>query len=167
MRRIPGPAVAPRGREQRHDEGGQTLVLVLAMLILLGVLAAALAGLATPSFTHAAVVRNLNDTAAAADAGIEYGIQSLKNQPSQCLDAPSTLPPTGPTVNTRAAQVTCQVLPPATGTPEGLSFIQLISTAQLAGSASNTVESRAVLLINDRTGSATIMSWRSCRNSAC
>ncbi len=140
------------------------------MLILLGVLAGALAGLATPSFTHAAVVRNVNDTAAAADSGIEYGIQSLKNKSSHCLDVPP--PSTLPTVRdrpsiARAAQVTCQVLPPATGTPDGLSFILLVSTAQLAGSASNTVESRAVLLINDRTGSATIMSWRSCRDSAC
>jgi Tfp pilus assembly protein PilX len=160
------PVAANRQRQSR-DESGQTLILVLAMLILLGLLGGALVGLAGPSFTHASVVRNLNDAAAAADSGIEYGIQSVKNEPGQCLEAPPTLTASAPTINGRAVQVSCEVVPPPPDTPKGLSFILLVSTAQLGGSDASTVVSRAVLEINDRTGSATIMSWRTCRGGEC
>ena len=116
------PAVAgdrqqrPRSGDQR-DEQGQILVLVLAMLILLGILVGALAGLAAPSFAHAAVVRNLNDTVADANSGIEYGIQALKDNaqpvpgcrsPSRCRAPPATMPP----FNGHAGTLTCQQVNP-------------------------------------------------------
>jgi hypothetical protein len=154
---------APDERTERRDEGGEILVLVLAALIVLGILAGALAALASPSLTHATVIRNVSDTVATADSGIEYGIQSLKTAPTQCQ---GPLPP-APTINGRAPAVSCTTLDPPDGTPTGISYVLLVSTAEIASSNQNLIESRAVLEINDQTGSATIISWRSCRNGEC
>ena len=74
-------------------EQGQTLVLVLAFLIAIGVLAGALAGQITPSFVHSNVVKSINDDVAAADQGIRYGIQSLKTYSNICPPSAPGIPP--------------------------------------------------------------------------
>jgi hypothetical protein len=143
-----------------EDEGGQTLLLVLAMLILLGVLAGALTSLATPSFSHAASVRSLNDTVAATDSGIDYGIQYLKDNAGEC---PAVIAvPAGFVVN-RAALLSCHVVTAVAGS--GVSTLLLVSTAEIT--PTNLMESSAVVGINDDTGSATILSWRTCPSAEC
>jgi hypothetical protein len=151
---------------RRHGEDGQILVLVLAALVALGLLAGALTGLATPSFTHATVVRTLNDTVSAADSGIEYAMQFIRDDPAQCVaQAPGDPPLSMPTqtFNNRTVKVTCaKALPdPSPST----SYIDLDSTAQIAGG--NPIEAKATIEVNKFTGYPTVDSWRTCRNGEC
>jgi Tfp pilus assembly protein PilX len=151
----------------RRDEHGQILVLVMAMLVIVGIFAGALAGLATPTFHHAAAVRNLNDTVAAADSGINYGIQALQGNPAPCLGtAAASVPGTPPAVNTGTLAVTCQGVQPASvpTPPAGVSYVQLTSTATPSGGSP--VTAKAVVQVNETTGSATIESWRVCQDGA-
>jgi len=154
--------VRGRRRLDDRDEQGAILLLVLFLLVLLGILAGGLAALTTPSFAHAAAVRNVGDTVAASDSGIEYGIQSLIDKPlADNPTACSALPTNAPNINSRAVAVSCTVLtPPAVpAAPAGISYVLLQSTAQTGGATSHTVVSRAVVEINNQTGSATIRSW--------
>jgi hypothetical protein len=164
----------PRSGSQ-CDEQGQILVLVLAMLILLGILVGALAGLAAPSFTHANVVRNLGDTVADNNSGIEYGIQALNDNPKPCLVAPPqpvpipAPPATMPPFNGHRVTLTCQQVgpPPGTQPQTGISYILLQSTAQAASGQTNPLVASAVVEMNNLTGSTTIVSWRTCRDPGC
>jgi hypothetical protein len=145
-----------------RDERGQILILVMGMLVMIGIFAGALVGLATPTFHHAASVRNLNDTVATADSGINWAIQSLQGNPTAC-------PPAGPQppVNTGSLAVTCQdVTAQVTASghppPPGARYLQI--TSQATPSSGSPVTAKAVVQVNDTTGSATIESWRVCQD---
>jgi hypothetical protein len=155
------PPTNDTGRSRSADEGGAVLVLALGLVIALGVLVGALAGLAAPSFVHSSVVRQINDTVATADSGIEYAIQSVKDDPDNCQNL---FPTNSPVINGRKATVTCTKLP---GTPTGISELRLQSTAHIGSSSAGTVQSRAVIQINSDTGSPTIMSWTTCDSGGC
>lgn len=67
------------GKHRREQpEQGAILILALGFLIIAGVLVGALLSLAGPSFVTTRVVQNVQNAIAAADAGVEYGIQSLR-----------------------------------------------------------------------------------------
>jgi hypothetical protein len=102
----PHPAKGP-------GEQGSVLVIALVFLVLAGVLVAALVAQSTPSLVTTAVVLNLNDSVAAADAGVEYGIQTLRNDSTLCAGPstkPTSLPDMLPPVNNHRADVTCQTM---------------------------------------------------------
>jgi hypothetical protein len=158
-----GRSTPVEGHRPSTDEEGAILVLALGILIVLGILVGALAGLAAPSFVHASVVRNVNDTVATADSGIEYAIQSLRATPGGCL----TIPPQAPTINGRSALVTCAPFGLPAGTPAGISAFVLVSKAQIGTSSAETIQSTAVIEINDDTGSPSVMSWTTCGSGGC
>jgi hypothetical protein len=157
------PGMIKAGHGRTADEGGAILVLALGILIVLGILVGALAGLAAPSFAHASVVRNVNDTVASADSGIEYAIQSLKATPGGCL----IIPAQAPMINDRNAVVSCTPFTLPAGTPAGISGFVLVSKAQIGSGSADTIQSTAVIEINDDTGSPTVMSWTTCHAGEC
>jgi hypothetical protein len=152
-----------------RDERGSVLILVIAILVAIGILVGALAALAGPIFAQAEVTRNLNDTGAAIDAGLEHGIQTLQTafptNPGLC--PPTSPAPLGnpPTVNNYVPIVTCQTIPPPPpfSTSPSITYVILTSSPS-PGSTSRVYSARAVLQVNDFTGATTIMSWRTCQD---
>jgi hypothetical protein len=96
-------------RRGTADEGGASLVLVLAFLSLTALLAVALLTESHSGFTANIAVQHVQDTTAAANAGVQYGIQTLQTDTTGTMcgqAAPVTLSPM--TVNGRSVTVTCQ-----------------------------------------------------------
>jgi hypothetical protein len=157
-----------------RDERGQILILVMGMLVMIGIFAGALVGLATPTFHHAASVRNLNDTVATADSGINWAIQSLQGNPTPCLETtptPMSGPPSVNTGNAGSLSVSCQAVqlstppytPPAGVNYAGVSYAVIKSTFT-PSSGTPVVTAEAVVQVNDTSGSATVVSWRICQD---
>src|ERR1700730_6723015 len=89
---------------------GAALVIALVFLVLTGVLVGALVSESVPSFVTTRVVKDLQDSAAAAEAGAEDGIQALRTDSTLCA-GPSATPsnlPAFAAVNGHAVTVTCQ-----------------------------------------------------------
>jgi hypothetical protein len=151
---------------ERRDERGQILVLVMGMLVMIGIFAGALVGLATPTFHHAASVRNLNDTVASADSGVNWAIQSLRGNPTPCLQTTPTPMSGPPPVGTGSLSVSCQAvqLSPAPYTPPAGVSYAVIKSIAAPSSGNPVVTAKAVVQVNDTSGSATIVSWRICQD---
>jgi hypothetical protein len=156
-----------------RDEGGSVLILVIAILVAVGILVGALAALAGPMFAQAEVARNLNDTGAAIDAGIEHGIQTLQATiPALLFLCPSPprhltvaqVPPVPPAPsNNYVAIVQCQLLPSSvSGTSEIVFTSTLPPTAP--GVGGRVYSARAVVEVNNFTGATTILSWKTCQD---
>lgn len=62
-------------------------MLVLVMTVILGVVAAALAGYAATGLRTSTVTDRRTERAAAVDAGMRVGVELLKNDPSACSGA--------------------------------------------------------------------------------
>jgi hypothetical protein len=141
------------------------IILVIAILVAVGVLAGALAALAGPIFAQAEVTRNLNDTGAAIDAGIEHGIQTFQRgllaNPGQCPPAPQ--PPqqltNPPSVNGLVPIVTCQTV----SSLPWISKVVLTSSPPLTTNG-RVFSARAVVEVNTLTGATTILSWKTCQD---
>jgi hypothetical protein len=164
-------ANAQRRRSQLsagRDESGSVLILVIAILVSVGLLVGALAGLATPIFAQAEVTRNLNDTGAAIDAGIEHGIQTIQSGllQSGLVGNPAQCPPqlnNAPKVNGLVPIVTCV----ATAISPGISQVVLTSSPPLGGYG-RVFSARAVLEVNTlpgAKGATTILSWKTCQET--
>jgi hypothetical protein len=166
VRRSP-TRLSPEGLGSRRDEGGEVIIIVLAALILIGVLVGALASLATPIFANAQATRNVSDTVADANAGIEYGIQTIQ----ALLPTDAGLCPGGGAPLRNAPQVNhllpVQVMCATSSTPAsppGISYIVVTSLAPTGGGAARGSSARAVVQVNDATGATTIESWRTCQD---
>jgi hypothetical protein len=154
----------PEGLCTVRDERGQIIILVLGILVVVGILVGALASLATPIFAHATVVRNLNDTVAATDAGLQYGIQFLqtdfRTHPDLCSPAIGRV---APSLNLHSVAVNCTIQSSA----GAISQILLTSTSKPGNGVSRVIFARAVVQVNNVTGATTIMSWRTCQEASC
>ena len=69
------------------DESGSILVLVLVFLALFGILVGALLAQSDTNLKTTSVIKTQDAKVYAADAGIEYGIQTLRADPTYCVDA--------------------------------------------------------------------------------
>jgi hypothetical protein len=154
------------GRPGLHrDERGEVIILVIAILVVVGILVGALASLATPIFAHATVVQKTNNSVAATDSGIEYGIRTMQ---SFFNSNPGASPPFCPSgagqplrgvpnaVNNQTPNVTCATL----SSSGEISLVALTSTAGVG----RTMSARAVVQVNELTGATTIESWRTCQD---
>jgi hypothetical protein len=92
---------APR----QAGEEGQVLILVMGFLALVGLFAAALVAESGVNFQGTDTVQRLNDSVAAADGGVSYGIQRVETDPAACsLSLPGIQ-----TINGHVVTVTCAV----------------------------------------------------------
>jgi hypothetical protein len=154
----------------KRDERGSVLILVIAILVAVGMLVAALASLATPIFAQAKVTRDLNDTGAAIDAGIQYGIQSLQasfsSNPGMCQPPPNPAPVVNPpTVNNYGPpRVKCATVPPSSTSLTSQWITEVVLTSHPPRGTNGRYSARAVVEVNNLTGATTILSWRTCQD---
>ncbi len=98
---------------QRSDDAdqGSALVLVLAFMMAFAVLSVALLGKAQANVTTSRVVREQENRLAAANAGVDYGVQQVRANPTLCPDVgggTTTIPSSALTgLNGRTITVTC------------------------------------------------------------
>jgi Tfp pilus assembly protein PilX len=102
-----------RPLDARHDrDRGSVLPLVLAASFVLGLVVVAIAGYVTAALRYSNVVEERADRLAAADGGLRYGVEKLRNFQTLCTTGAGT--GTGyttifpPTINGAVAEVTCR-----------------------------------------------------------
>jgi hypothetical protein len=149
------------------------LIIAIVTLVAVGLLAGTLAALATPLFAHAEITRNLNDTSAAVDAGIQHGIQTLQSTyrapSSMCQPPPPGLPPqrldNPPVLNGYVPMVTCETIPapPPFSSSQWATYF-ILTSGPPPGSASRVYSARAVVQVNNLTGATTVLSWKTCQD---
>ncbi len=120
---------ARKFRHLRRDEG-QVLVVVLLFMIVFSLILAALLTNASANLANTVGVRTQEKAVYAADSGIDWGLQTLRNTNTICVD-PTTAPLGTPQVigtpsfNGQTTTVTCEVL---SGSASGANGWAVITT---------------------------------------
>jgi hypothetical protein len=149
-------------RAQRKDEGA-ILPLVMVCSVLMSVIVVALTGYVTADLRYTRVVEDRADRLAAADGGLRYGIENLRNFKSLCTTKAGTgggfttiFPPT---INGALSKVTCRrvgngisdvqgwgVVVTGEGVPSGQPYF---TTSGAGGSGGNVKTFSGPVYIND------------------
>lgn len=153
-----------RRRTSGSDEG-VVLPLVMVCAFLMGTIVVALAGYVTTDLRYSQIVENRADRLAAADGGLRYGVENLRNFKTLCTTKAGTgggfttiFPPT---INGAQAEVTCRrvgtglsdvqgwgVVVTGEGVPAGQPYF---TTKGAGGSGGNVKTFSGPVYINDPT----------------
>jgi hypothetical protein len=125
------------GASRAKGDAGQVLVLVLLFMIVFGLILGALLSNAAVNLRNTSTVRNQESKVYAADAGLDWAIQTIRNTKTACPGPASDPVSLGtPSFNGEAATVTCAVTSNSTTT--GAAGYALITTDPSADSLQTT-----------------------------